>query len=227
MLKSTKDCLVSGHASQYTLFSQGLIDHSFTGVSPMSVAAVPGSFAQTHILPQFSSKTVGFVLLALLGSVIMTLAAKATVPFYPVPMTLQTLAVFGIAAAYGRDLAVATMFVYLLEGLVGLPVFAGAIAGPVYMMGTTGGYLAGFVVAAALIGWAADKGWSRNALLMAGAMLVADAIIFGLGFAWLSTFIGVQKAFEFGVLPFVLADIVKIALASSIVLAFWKFIRGV
>jgi len=191
----------------------------------MSTVTVPGSFAQTRLLPQFNSRLIGFALLALLGTAIMAVAAKATVPFFPVPMTLQTLAIFGIAAAYGRNLAVATMVLYLIEGLIGLPVFAGAVAGPAYMAGPTGGYLAGFVIAAAIVGWAADNGWSRNALKMAGAMLVADVVVFVLGFAWLSTLIGSEKAFAFGVVPFVLGDLVKIALASALVAALWKFVR--
>ena len=191
----------------------------------MFATTISGSFAQTRILPQFASKTIGFVLLALLGSAIMAVAAKATVPFFPVPMTLQTLAIFGIAAAYGRNLAVATMVLYLAEGLIGLPVFAGAVAGPAYMMGPTGGYLAGFVVAAMIVGWAADKGWSRNALKMALAMLIADAVVFGMGFAWLASHIGANKAFAFGVVPFVLGDVVKILLASALVAALWKIIR--
>ena len=191
----------------------------------MFATTISGSFAQTRILPQFASKTIGFVLLALLGSAIMAVAAKVTVPFFPVPMTLQTLAIFGIAAAYGRNLAVATMVLYLAEGLIGLPVFAGAVAGPAYMMGPTGGYLAGFVIAAMIVGWAADKGWSRNALKMALAMLIADAVVFGMGFAWLASHIGADKAFAFGVVPFVLGDVVKILLASALVAALWKVIR--
>ena len=183
------------------------------------------SHANINILPQFASRSVGFVVLAVLGSAIMAISAKISVPFFPVPMTLQTLAIFAIAAAYGRNLAVATMVLYLAEGLVGIPVFAGAVAGPAYMMGSTGGYLAGFVVAAAIIGWAADKGWSTNAIKMAGAMIVADIVIFGLGFAWLSQLIGAEKAFTFGVVPFVLGDLVKIALASSVIAALWKVTR--
>ena len=185
----------------------------------------PGSFAESQLTTDKTKRMIGYVALVLLGTLVMAIAAKIKVPFFPVPMTLQTLAVFGIAAAYGQKLAVATMLAYIFEGLIGLPVFAGAIAGPAYMAGPTAGYLAGFVVAAAIVGWAADKGWSRNPVKMFGTMLAADVIVFALGFAWLATLIGAGKAFEFGVMPFVLGDIVKIALASAIVAALWKVFR--
>lgn len=188
-------------------------------------SSLSGSFAETQLTTDKTKRMIGYVALVILGTLVMAIAAKIKVPFFPVPMTLQTLAVFGIAAAYGQKLGVATMLAYIFEGLIGLPVFAGAVAGPAYMAGPTAGYLAGFVVAAAIVGWAADKGWSRNPFKMFGTMLAADVVVFGLGFAWLSTLIGTSKAFEFGVLPFVLGDIVKIALASAIVAALWKVFR--
>ena len=163
--------------------------------------------------------------LVVFGTVLMTVAAKTQVPFFPVPQTLQTLAVFAIAAAYGRNLAVITMLAYLAQGLMGLPVFSGASAGPAYMAGPTGGYLVGFVVAAAIVGEAADRGLSKRPFAMFGTMLVADILVFALGFVWLTTLIGAAKAFEFGVVPFVLGDLVKIALASAIVAATWKILR--
>ena len=191
----------------------------------MSAVTPPASFAQSRILDASSQKIWMQVLLVIAGTAILALAAKVQVPFFPVPMTLQTLAIFVISAAYGRNLAVATMVLYLIEGLAGLPVFAGFVAGPAYMMGPTGGYLAGFVVAAFIIGSAADAGWSRSPLKMAGAMLVGAAAIFALGFAWLATIIGAQSAFTAGVLPFVLADLVKVAIASLLVAALWKVFR--
>lgn len=191
----------------------------------MSSASLSGALAPSFLAPEGVKRAAGFFALAVLGTLVMAIAAKITVPFFPVPMTLQTLAVFGIAAAFGRNLAVATMLLYIFEGLVGLPVFAGAVAGPAYMAGPTAGYLVGFVIAAALIGSAADRGWSVNPLKMTGAMLVADVVIFALGFAWLATLIGPEKAFQFGVLPFVLGDIVKIVLASAVVAALWKVFK--
>lgn len=188
----------------------------------MSSALVNGSLAQTFLNRSWSNKAVGFVVLAILGSLVLTIASKIQVPFFPVPMTLQTLAIFAISAAYGRNLAVATLLLYLAQGYMGLPVFAGAAAGPLYFAGPTAGYLVGFVVAAFIIGSAADKGWSANALKMGAAIVVADVVIFALGFAWLSTLIGAEKAFAFGVVPFVLSDLLKIAIAALAVAGVWK-----
>ncbi|MFD0915911.1 biotin transporter BioY [Pseudahrensia aquimaris] len=188
----------------------------------MSNTLANGSLAQTFIAREWANKTAGFLVMAVLGSLLLTIASKIQVPFFPVPMTLQTLAVFAIGAAYGRNLAVATVLLYLAQGFAGLPVFAGAAAGPAYFIGGTGGYLAGFVVAAFIIGTAADKGWSKSAIKMGGVILAADVVIFMLGFAWLSTLIGAEKAFTFGVVPFVLGDLVKIAIAALAVSAVWK-----
>jgi len=190
------------------------------------------SFAETHLASDKANMMIKYGVLALLGTLVMTIAAKIQVPFYPVPVTLQTLALFTIAAAFGRKLAVVTLLLYLAEGLAGIPVFAGPVAGPTYMAGGTAGYLAGFVIAAYIVGSAADKGWSKNPFKMFGAMLVADVVVFALGFAWLAIVLGkgdllagADKAFMFGVQPFVLADLVKIALASSLVAALWQFFR--
>jgi biotin transport system substrate-specific component len=183
------------------------------------------SFAETHLVSENANKMIKYIVLAVLGSLVLTLAAKTQVMQLPVPITLQTLAIFAISAAFGRKLAVATLLLYLGQGLVGLPVFAGPVAGPAYMAGGTAGYLVGFVIAAFIVGWAADKGWSKNPLKMAGAMLVADVVIFALGFAWLATIIGPEKAFLGGVAPFIVADLIKIALASSLVAALWQFFR--
>ena len=183
------------------------------------------SFAETHLVSENANKMIRYVVLAVLGTLIMTIAAKIKVPFYPVEMNLQTLALFAIAAAFGRKLAVATLLLYLAEGYMGLPVFTKEAAGPAYFAGPTAGYLVGFVIAAFIVGWAADKGWSKNPFKMAGAMFVADVVIFTLGFAWLATLIGAEKAFMFGVQPFILADLLKIALASSLVAALWQVFR--
>ena len=183
------------------------------------------SFAETQLSADNTNKLLKYVVLVVLGTLVMTVAAKINVPFYPVPMNLQTLALFAIAAAFGRKLAVATILLYLAEGFMHIPVFTKEVAGPGYFVGPTGGYLVGFAIAAFIVGWAADKGWSKNPFKMFGAMLVADVVIFALGFAWLATLIGPEKAFMFGVQPFVIPDLVKIALASSLVAALWQVFR--
>ena len=191
----------------------------------MNAATAKGSLAQTLFLDDKKYQILRFLALAFLGTLILALSAKIKVPFYPVPMTLQTLAVFGIAAAYGQRLAVATVALYLIEGLLGFPVFASEAAGPTYVFGPTGGYLAGFLLAAYIVGTAADWGWSRQPVKMFGAMLLADALVFLVGFSWLAMAIGAAKAFQFGVVPFLLSDLLKIALATVAVAALWKLIK--
>ena len=160
--------------------------------------------------------------LAVGGALALALSAKIQVPFAPVPMTLQSLVVLALGAAYGARLAAATVALYLLEGLVGLPVFAGALAGPAYMAGPTGGFLAGFLVAAPLVGSLAERGWDRSWRLLLAAMALGHLAIFTLGFAWLAILIGPEKAFMLGVAPFALATIVKTLLACALVGAAWS-----
>ena len=123
--------------------------------------------AHTALAPALwtGNRAIQNVVLVLIGTAVLTLSAKIQVPFWPVPITLQTLAVMLIAATYGSRLAVATMLAYIAEGALGLPVFANTppqIAGPAYLIGPTAGYIWGYVAAAAIIGFAADRGWSRS-----------------------------------------------------------------
>ncbi len=168
-----------------------------------------------------ASRLARLATLAIGGTLVLALSAKIEVPFYPVPMTLQTLAVLALGAAYGARLAAATLALYLLEGLVGLPVFAGALAGPGYLAGPTGGYLLGFVVAAALVGWLAERGWDRAWPRLIGAMAIGHLAIFALGFAWLAQLVGAERAWAAGVAPFYAATLVKTLLAAALVDAAW------
>ncbi len=164
------------------------------------------------------------IFLAIAGTLILTLSAKTKVVLGPVDMSLQTLAVFLIAVAFGSRLAVATLLLYMAQGALGLPVFQGTPEkgiGLAYMLGSTGGYLAGFVVAAAIVGWAADRGWDRNPFKLFAAILAAEMVIMAMGFGWLAGLIGAEKAWQFGVVPFILPDLIKIALAASIPPAIW------
>lgn len=183
------------------------------------------ALAPTMVADRGLNRTVTNIALVVVGTAIMALAAKIQVPFFPVPMTLQTLAVFAISAAYGRNLAVATMLLYLAQGAMGIPVFAGPEAGIAYMMKGTAGYLVGFVVAAAIIGEAADRGLSQRPFTMFGVIVAADVVVFALGFAWLSTLIGAEKAWQFGVVPFVLGDLFKIAIATAAIALGWKVLK--
>ena len=184
----------------------------------MSAATITGPLVTLALPQERNARLVVQVLLGLAGTALLAFASKITVPFWPVPMTLQTLAVFLIAATYGRNLAVATVIAYLVEGAIGLPVFATG-GGLAYMTGPTGGYLAGFVVAAAIVGHAADRGLDRNLFTLFGAMLLGEVAILALGAAWLAVLMGAEKALALGVGPFIITDVVKIALATAIVRA--------
>ena len=166
-------------------------------------------------------------LLAVAGSILMAILAKVQVPMWPVPMTMQTFAVLVIGMAYGARLAGATLLLYLAEGAVGLPVFASGV-GVAYMAGPTGGYLVGFLVAAVLVGWLAERGWDRNVVLTFLANFAGTAIIFTFGVAWLSTIMGgVEKAIVAGFQPFILGAFVKIVLAAALLPLVWKLLpRG-
>jgi biotin transport system substrate-specific component len=168
------------------------------------------------------------IFLALAGTLLLTISAKTKVVLGPVDMSLQTLAVLLIGAAFGLRLGVATLLLYMAEGAAGLPVFQSAPEkgiGIAYMMGPTGGYLAGFVVMAAIVGWAADRGWDRSLLKLTGAMLVAEAVMMAMGFGWLATLIGPEKAWQFGVLPFLVGDLIKVGLAAALVPVVWSLLQ--
>jgi biotin transport system substrate-specific component len=167
------------------------------------------------------------IFLAILGTLLLTISAKTKVVLGPVDMSLQTLAVLLIAASFGFRLGVATLLLYMAQGAVGIPVFQGTPEkglGIAYMLGTTGGYLAGFVVMAAIVGWAADRGLDRNPVKLFGVMLVAEAAMMAMGFAWLATLIGAEKAWTFGVVPFIVPDLIKVALAAALVPAVWSLL---
>ncbi|UJW85335.1 biotin transporter BioY [Devosia sp. SL43] len=169
-----------------------------------------------------------------LGTLLITICAKINVPVWPVPVTLQGFAIAALSAAFGMRIGVATVALYLVEGAFGLPVFAGASAGIPYLMGPTGGFLFGFLVMAAIIGFAADRGASGKPLTLFIAMVVADAVLLVLGFAWLMALAGnagwidqndvVGSAFRGAIQPFVVWDILKMALAALTVTGAWNLL---
>ena len=190
--------------------------------------AVPARPLVDLALPQNGAARLGAqIVLAVLGTLLLTLSAKTKVVLGPVDMSLQTLAVLLIGASFGFRLGVATLLLYLAEGAMGFPVFQSSPekgVGIAYMLGTTGGYLAGFVVMAAIVGWAADRGFDRNPVKLFGVMLAANAIMLTMGFAWLATLIGAEKAWAFGVVPFIVGDLIKVALAAALVPAVWSLL---
>src|SRR5262245_51714736 len=137
------------------------------------------------------------ILLVVGGSILLWLSAKAKVVLGPVDLSLQTLVVLLIGATYGFRLGTATVLLYLAQGAAGLPVFQSTPEkgiGIAYMLGTTGGYLAGFLAMVAIVGWAVDRGWGRSIVKLFGAMLVAEVVMMAMGFSWLAYLIGVEKS---------------------------------
>lgn len=160
----------------------------------------------------------GAILIAL-GTALLTLSAKVNLPLPYVPMTLQTLVVLIIGAAYGWRLGSATVIAYLAEGALGLPVFAGSVGGLAPLVGPTAGYLYGFVLAALATGWLSERGWDRSVPLLFVAMGLGHILILGAGFTWLAfgMKLGVDKAWLVGIVPFIAASLVKNALGAALV----------
>ena len=170
-----------------------------------------------------TTRLISNVFTVLLGTVLITLAAKINVPTWPVPVTLQSFAVAALAAAFGWRIGVATVVAYLLEGAAGLPVFATG-GGMAYLVGPTGGFLLGFIPMAYIIGRAADLGASGRVGMLLLAMLIGDAVLFALGFLWLLTLGSaaawidqtniVGSAFAKAVQPFLIWDGLKMLFAA-------------
>jgi biotin transport system substrate-specific component len=215
------------HGSKYT-GTEGLDVSQFRKTGRTMAIAVTARPLIDLALPHKGVARLGAqIFLAILGTLLLTISAKTKVVLGPVDMSLQTLAVLLIAASFGFRLGVATLLLYMAQGAVGIPVFQGTPEkglGIAYMLGTTGGYLAGFVVMAAIVGWAADRGLDRNPVKLFGVMLVAEAAMMAMGFAWLATLIGPEKAWAFGVVPFIVPDLIKVALAAALVPAVWSLL---
>lgn len=158
------------------------------------------------------------------GIALLLLSAKIKVPFYPVPMTLQTLSVGLIAAALGPRHAVGAVVGYLMLGMIGVPVFTNtppSPAGLIYFTGPTGGYLLGFIVAAAVVGTLCQRGWDRSFIRLYAVMVLGDVAIIGLGVGWLAfgtPSLGLDKALALGLYPFLLGAVFKELLAVALIL---------
>lgn len=167
------------------------------------------------------------LLLIAVGSMLLAVSAQVKIPLYPVPVTGQTLVVLLIGMAYGPWLGGATVMAYLLEGVMGMPVFAGGAAGWLTIAGPTGGYLVGFAVAAFAMGFLAERGMGRSVLNTALAMLVGTAIIYAFGVIWLNNFVpgDIVAAAKVGMVPFLVGDTLKLIVAAGLMPLAWKAVQ--
>lgn len=161
--------------------------------------------------------------LAVAGVTLLALSARLIIPlpFTPVPITGQTFAVLLIAATFGARRGLATVALYILSGVAGLPVFA-AVPGI-----ATYGYIAGFALAAVVTGWLAEQGWDRSVPRAIVAMLAGEVAIYACGLVWLARFVGWGHVIAFGLTPFVYGDALKLAAAALLLPAAWKGVRAV
>ena len=192
--------------------------------------AIHKSVLSEVILPRDSrqAKLVKQIALVLVGVMLLTLSAKIKIPMIPVPMTMGTFAVLSIGAVYGPRLGLMTIIGYMIVGALGFDVFASSSSekfGVSYMMGSTGGYLVGYVLAILVLGWTARQGWDRSVLKMAAAMVLGNVIIYVPGLLWLATLYGWdQPILTWGLTPFLMGDLVKLGLAALLLPGAWRLV---
>jgi biotin transport system substrate-specific component len=182
-----------------------------------------------HLADRFSSQRTWLAdfFLALAGSLLIALSAQISfrLPFSPVPVTGQTFAVLLVGFALGKRLAFISLSLYLIEGISGLPFFAGGGSSLAWLAGPTGGYLIGFIFSATLVGALAQRGFDRHILTTLAAFALGQAVIYLFGAVWLSLYTGWQAALQTGVLPFIAGDLAKALLAALSLPLTWKLLR--
>ncbi len=161
------------------------------------------------------------------GSLFVALSAQIAIPlpFSPVPITGQTFAVLLVGAILGSRRGACSILLYLLEGMVGLPLFAGRMSGLAHLLGPTGGYLIGFAGAAFVTGLLAEGRWDRRVQSNALAMLLGNLVIYAFGLSWLAHFVGANKVLALGFYPFIAGDLIKLALATILLPSGWKIVQ--
>ena len=164
------------------------------------------------------------ILLVLFGTILLAISAKIQVPFWPVPMTMQTFVIFLIGMTYSVRLSFITVSMYLFEGALGLPVFASG-GGIAYLVGPTSGYLYGMLISSVVISYLANLGFSKTYFKTSMSLLIGSFIIFLFGILYLGSIIGYEKAIIAGLLPFIPSELFKIALAVSLIPSIQKIIK--
>ena len=172
-----------------------------------------------------SKSQIANIAIAFSGSVLLALLARLSipVPFSPVPITGQTFGILFLGAVLGSRIGTLSVIMYILEGLIGLPVFAGGSIGFLYLIGPTGGYLIGFIPAIYLVGYLSEQGWMNNFSATFVAMIYGTSIIFIFGISWLAVTAGFGTAVSIGLYPYIPGAVIKIILATTIVYSANRF----
>ncbi len=189
----------------------------------MSSAAIRSTTLADALIP--GTGVARDLLLTVGGTALTAAAAQVTIPWHPVPFTLQTLSVMLCGLSLGWRRGGLSQLLYLAAGAAGVPVFASFSAGFHVFGGATAGYLITYPFVAALLGWLAEKNWTKSILGTAAAMAIGDGIILLCGASWLSMFIGWKGAIQHGIAPFVVAEIVKAAVVTGLLPSVWKVTR--
>jgi biotin transport system substrate-specific component len=202
--------------------------------TPPTIPEQPVSVS--HALPRplvladlWASTKVRTLALVVGGAALTAICAqvKFPVPGSPVPITGQTFAVLLAGAALGPARGAASQLVYLLMGLVGMPVYSGRTSGPEILFGATGGYIFGFVLAAAVVGLAARHGWDRTVRRALPLFALGLALVFAFGVAWLAIHTGMSlpAAIDAGLTPYLFGEVLKVAAAAALLPAAWRLVR--
>jgi biotin transport system substrate-specific component len=203
-------------------------------IKKQNLSAAPGvrmptlaeAMLDSLMMPSAATRALTGSALVVFGSLLLAVSAQFKIPLYPVPVTGQTLVVLLIGMTYGARLGGITISAYLFEGALGLPVFAGGAAGVAVLVGPTGGYLFGFLLASAAMGYLAERGMGRTAASTITAMVIGNCVIYLCGVFWLANFIGFDKAVAAGVLPFLYGDALKLFVAAGLMPLAWRAVTS-
>lgn len=180
-----------------------------------------------------ASTLVRDILLILAGTAVVSLLAQVSIPWYPVPFTGQTLAVLLVGGMLGALRGALALAVYFAIGALGAPIFSEQAGGWDIITGATGGYIIGFILAAGVVGWLCERGADRRVVSMIGALLLGNVLIYAIGVPWLANWspagdgvtLGWSQAYELGVQPFILGDLIKLAIVAAILPAGWALLQ--
>lgn len=178
--------------------------------------------------PKSKSWAYSFDLLAVFaGSLFLALMSQLSINlwFTPVPLTMQTFGILMMGSLLGSKRGVLAVLLYLAEGALGLPFFAGGHFGLAYLLGSTGGYFLGFILSTFLIGYLLERGWKQNYMKTLIALTLGSCLILGCGVLWLASLIGASKALKLGLYPFLIGDLLKLGMAAALIPTGWKFLK--